>query len=148
MHIVVFCMYSMRADKLSANTFLHLPRNWKCMRVWSCDCQVCLLTFHLHLCTRGTSHFVSYGFEVDASHQIHFPWMNLQDIKPWRFIGVWKFNFPIYSARTKQGGIQNVNPVCGHQDLHDSQLRWILALVNWAKERILSPSDSADHKLS
>ncbi|KAH3686215.1 hypothetical protein WICPIJ_002815 [Wickerhamomyces pijperi] len=67
--------------------------------------------------TRATIHLLSDLSEVYASSQVHSSGMDLQDLCSGRHGRSREFNFSIYSARSQQGWVQDVQSVCGHDDL-------------------------------
>jgi hypothetical protein len=102
---------------------------------------------NLELSSWGPIHLFRDLFQINATHQVHFSWMDLQDIETWLqgqkikrpvsssshvkstgitgwvsqtyiLVRIWKFNLPVYAARPQKGLIQNVYSVRCHQNLH------------------------------
>ena len=123
---------------------------WKYTKVWNVWAPEILPQFtcywansHLNLSTRGSRHQLCYLPQIDASSQIHFSGVDLQDVQTGllmsnqetlrdvinshqvcgcavsKYLFIWRgeLNLPVNPARPEQSRVQDVNTVCGHNDL-------------------------------
>ena len=77
----------------------------------------CLGTHGFTLGTGGTWHLLGYLVKVDATHQVHFTRVNLEDINPSILVRIRELNLPINSTGSEQCIIQNIDSVCRHNNL-------------------------------
>ena len=63
-------------------------------------------------------HLVGDLLQVDASHEVHLPAVDLQDVEARALIGVGELDLAVDPAGPKQRRIQNVDSVGRHQNLH------------------------------
>ena len=68
---------------------------------------------YLDLCTRADAHLLSNLSEI------HLPGLNLVDVQSGLLIWRRELKFPVNSARPEEGGVQNVDPVCGLDHLQE-----------------------------
>lgn len=72
---------------------------------------------HLALRSRRIRHLLRYNLEIDPTQEIHLPGVNPHDVYPGRERRVWELDLAIDSSRSKESRVQNVNPICRHDNL-------------------------------
>ena len=72
---------------------------------------------HLELGARGTGHLIGDLLEVDATHQVHLPGVDLEDVHAAALAGVGELDFAVYAPGAQQRGVEDVHAVGGHEDL-------------------------------
>lgn len=69
------------------------------------------------LCSRATWHRLGNLHQVDASNEIHFARVDLQDVKSSLFVGVGELYLSVDTAGAEQGIVQNIDSIGCHDDL-------------------------------
>merc|ERR1719458_697960 len=71
----------------------------------------------LHFSTRAPTHLLCDLPQVDPPCQVHLSGVNLENVETSVLIRRGEFDFPVNATRSEQGGVKDVNPVCGHDHL-------------------------------
>lgn len=73
-------------------------------------------------------HLVSNLLQVNATHEVHFATVNLENIKSGPLVGVGELNLPVNSAWSEKSCVQDVYSVGRHQHLH--MYTTVIAVLN------------------